>query len=202
MCVGALWTTKMVDVPVRFDAILLAGGAARRFGGVDKPGLELAGRALWRHVLDAVTSADRVVLVGPPRAVPAGVTVCRESPPGGGPVAALAAGVLHTAAPFVVVLAADLPSIAPAVPRLLAAVTEGADAALLAGPDGRDNPLAAAWRREVLVPALHGEPPSGRPMHRLFDGLRYARVADEAGWGLGCNTPADLARARGRKGRG
>lgn len=189
----------MVIVPVRFDAVLLAGGTASRFGGLDKPGLELAGRPLWRHVLDAVAAADRVVLVGPPRPAPAEVTVCRESPPGGGPVAALAAGVEHTTGPLVVVLAADLPWVGPAVPLLLAAIRGGdADASRLVGPDGRVNPLAAAWRRDVLVRALRREPPSGRAMRRVFDGVRCAHVADEAGWGLDCDTPADLALARDR----
>ena len=180
-----------------FDAVILAGGAATRFGGVDKPGLDLDGRPLLAHVLDAVAAAQRRVVVGPPRAAPRGVVLCRESPPGGGPVAALAAGIVHTSAPSVVVLAADLPWIGPAVVRLLAGLEGGkVEAALLVDRAGRLNPLAAAWRRSTLLAALAREPPSGRAMRRLLDGVPLVLITDEDGWSLDCDTQADLDRAR------
>ena len=180
-----------------FDAVILAGGAATRFGGVDKPGLDLDGRPLLAHVLDAVAAAQRRVVVGPPRAAPRGVLLCRESPPGGGPVAALAAGIVHTSASSVVVLAADLPWIGPAVVRLLAGFEGGkVEAALLVDRAGRLNPLAAAWRRSTLLAALAREPPSGRAMRRLLDGVPLVLITDEDGWSLDCDTHADLDRAR------
>jgi molybdopterin-guanine dinucleotide biosynthesis protein A len=180
-----------------FDAVILAGGAATRFGGVDKPGLDLDGRPLLAHVLDAVAAAQRRVVVGPPRAAPRGVLLCRESPPGGGPVAALAAGIVHTSASSVVVLAADLPWIGPAVVRLLAGLEAGkVEAAILVDRNGRLNPLAAAWRRSTLLAALAQEPPSGRAMRRLLDGVPLVLITDEDGWSLDCDTQADLDRAR------
>ncbi|MGH3739543.1 MAG: molybdenum cofactor guanylyltransferase, partial [Micromonosporaceae bacterium] len=75
-----------------YAAIVLAGGAARRLGGADKPGLAVAGRSLLSRVLDAVADAYPRIVVGPPRQLPGDVILTREQPPGGGPVAALAAG--------------------------------------------------------------------------------------------------------------
>lgn len=192
-----LWTDEDRGVIPPFDAVVLAGGAASRFGGVDKPGLDLDGRPLLAHVLDAVAAAERRVVVGPPRDVPRGVLLCRESPPGGGPVAALAAGIVHTSAPSVVVLAADLPWIGPAVVRLLSGLdARNVEAAILVDRNGRLNPLAAAWRRSTLLTAVERQPPSGRAMRRLLDGVSLVLVTDEHGWGLDCDTQADLDRAR------
>ncbi|MGW3813105.1 DUF6457 domain-containing protein [Streptomyces sp. NPDC005046] len=82
---------------------------ARRLGGADKPGVRVGGRALLDRVLAACTGATRTVVVAEPRATARPVEWAREDPPGGGPLAALDAGLRHTTAPYVVVLSADLP---------------------------------------------------------------------------------------------
>src|SRR6478672_494384 len=105
-----------------YDAIVLAGGAATRLGGAAKPQLTVGGRTLLARAVAAVPDAGRVVVVGPRQPVDAPVVFCREEPPGGGPVAAIAAGLPHTSADVLVVLAADLPWVAPAVPLLVAAL--------------------------------------------------------------------------------
>ncbi|MEU8152886.1 NTP transferase domain-containing protein [Micromonospora sp. NPDC048986] len=94
-----------------YAAVVLAGGAARRMGGLDKPALPVGGRPMRDRVLAAVTDATQRVLVGAADAVPAGVRVVREDPPGGGPVAAAAAGLalLDPDTTLVALLAADLP---------------------------------------------------------------------------------------------
>ncbi|NKI41053.1 DUF6457 domain-containing protein [Streptomyces physcomitrii] len=76
----------------RFDAVVLAGGGARRLGGADKPGLRVGGRRLLDRVLTACAAAERTVVVAAPRATVRPVRWTREEPPGSGPVAALAAG--------------------------------------------------------------------------------------------------------------
>ncbi|MFF6775602.1 DUF6457 domain-containing protein [Streptomyces sp. NPDC012637] len=75
-----------------YDAIVLAGGAARRLGGADKPGVRVGGRPLLDRVLAACRDAGRIVVVAEPRATAHPVEWAREEPPGGGPVAALDAG--------------------------------------------------------------------------------------------------------------
>src|SRR3954451_21606618 len=89
-----------------YDAVVLAGGSGRRLGGVDKPALRVGSTSLLDRVLGAVPDASSVVVVGPSRATSRPVTWVREDPPGGGPVAALAAGLPLMTAPFVAVLAA------------------------------------------------------------------------------------------------
>lgn len=80
-----------------FDAIVLAGGAGQRLGGVDKPGLSVGGRTLLDRVLAACRDARRTVVVGGRRTTERPVVWAQESPPGGGPVAALDAGLRQLA---------------------------------------------------------------------------------------------------------
>jgi molybdenum cofactor guanylyltransferase len=140
-----------------YAALVLAGGRARRLGGVAKPALEVGGRALLDRVLGAVTDAAPVVVVGPRGGPGLGdlpaVVWTREDPPASGPVPALRAGLaaVPPGVPQVAVLAADLPFLdAAAVARLRAAVASGADVAVLVDDRGRDQYLAAVW----AVPAL------------------------------------------------
>ncbi|MFJ9826841.1 DUF6457 domain-containing protein [Streptomyces sp. NPDC101160] len=80
-----------------YDAIVLAGGSARRLGGADKPGVRVGGRPLLDRVLAGCRDARRTVVVAAPRATARPVEWTREDPPGGGPVAALDAGLRHLA---------------------------------------------------------------------------------------------------------
>jgi molybdopterin-guanine dinucleotide biosynthesis protein A len=186
-----------------FDAIVLAGGAGRRLGGVDKPAELVGGRSLLERVVAAAGDAQRVVVVGPRRSqrleVP-NVIWRREAPPGSGPVAAIAAGVGETSAPTVLVLAADLPDIAPAIPRLRSAVEAGTHLALLADEEGRPNLLAAAWRREALLSALRvlGDPVGVAVRSLVAVAGAPTLVPDIGGWGRDCDTWEDLAAARRR----
>jgi molybdopterin-guanine dinucleotide biosynthesis protein A len=180
-----------------YDAIVLAGGAARRLDGVAKPQLQIGGRTLLDRVVGAVPAAGAVIVVGPRQPVTRSVTWCREDPPGGGPVAALAAAVPLTGAPTVVVLAADLPSVTPAVALLVAALGPTADVALLVDASGRANHLAAVWRRSALVAALARLPAAhGAAMRTLLDGVEVVRVVDEQGWGRDVDTWDDVAAAQ------
>ncbi len=72
-----------------FAAVVLAGGAARRMGGADKPTIPVAGQSMLTRVLAAVHDADPQVVVGRvPPDLPVPVASTTEQPPGGGPVAA------------------------------------------------------------------------------------------------------------------
>ena len=187
-----------------YDAVVLAGGASRRLGGRDTTALLVGGTTLLDRVLAAVPDAVRTVVVGPVRPVTGTVTAwTRESPPGGGPVAALAAGLLETSAATVVVLAADLPFVSVETVRsLLPAAGDGADGALLVDADGRDQLLVSAWRADSLRTAVHRLPtPAGASLHRLVADLDVRRVALAPAGGapppwLDCDTEAELRRAR------
>ncbi|MDX3073311.1 NTP transferase domain-containing protein [Streptomyces sp. NPDC088354] len=194
-----------------FDAVVLAGGAARRLGGADKPGLPVAGRALIDRVLDACAGAGTTVVVGPRRATSRPVVWAREEPPGGGPLPALAAGLgAGVTADVVLVLAADLPFLSPTTVRALLAALggrdggQGHDGVVLTDPDGRDQPLAAAYRaeslrREIALLATEHGGLSGLPLRLLTAELRLLRLADPTGQAsFDCDTWDDLSTARAR----
>jgi molybdopterin-guanine dinucleotide biosynthesis protein A len=188
--------------PTPYAAIVLAGGRGARLGGVHKPALVVGGRTLLDRVLDAVPDADPVIVVGPAQPVPPRAVLTREEPAGGGPVAALAAGLaeLRGATELVAVLAADLPFLTPAaMDALHAACTD--DGAILVDADGRDQYLAGIWRVAALERALtrFGDPQGGA-LRRLVGGLTVTRVAlassTPAPW-FDCDDPTDLERAKG-----
>lgn len=140
-----------------YAAVVLAGGRARRLGGVAKPALEVGGRTLLARVVAAVAGARPVVVVGPRvDGLGSEPVWAREDPPGAGPVAGLRAALGHLPASGVVlVLAADLPFLDAATVELLgSAVRAGADAAVLVDDTGRDQYLVAAWSAVALRTAL------------------------------------------------
>jgi molybdopterin-guanine dinucleotide biosynthesis protein A len=172
-------------------------------GGVDKVTLPLAGRSSLDRLLDGCAGAGRVVGVGPVRETARPVTWCREEPPGSGPLAAVAAGVPHTGAAVVVVVAGDMPSVGSELGRLVAALDAdpAADAAALRDPGGRLQPLAAAFRRDWLERRLAevGDP-TGRPAMLLLDGARVVAVPAQAG-AADVDTWDDVDRIEGELGR-
>lgn len=157
-----------------YDAIILAGGRARRLDGVSKPDVLLAGCRLLDHSLRSTSTARHRVVVGPDTlAVPPGILLTQEHPAHGGPVAGIEAGLAAlvrartgpgTGTPPVppaedpldipvLVLACDIPFVASAVPRLLAHLP-GVDGAHLLDREARPQWLAAVYRTVALQRAL------------------------------------------------
>ncbi|MER6477516.1 DUF6457 domain-containing protein [Streptomyces filamentosus] len=203
------------------DAVVLAGGAARRLGGVDKPGVRVGGRPLLDRVLAACAGARRTVVVGDPRPTVRPVRWTREERARSGPLAALDAGVTALlpstdagtatdGAPEVLLaLSADLPFLGDAtVRRLLAALDAApdAEAALFTDPEGRDQPLVAAYRTAPLRRALDGirrahQGLDDLPLRLLGERLRPVRVPadpEEPLASFDCDTWEDIATARAR----
>jgi molybdopterin-guanine dinucleotide biosynthesis protein A len=172
-------------------AIILAGGASRRLG-VDKPEQRIGGRRLLDIALAAVAGADPIVVVGPPREVPPRVVVVREDPPGAGPAAAVAAGLaaLPSDDADVVVLAADLPRIAPSAVAALAAARGDAPVALAVDDAGYPQYLTAVWDSAALRTALA----SGAT--RMGDLIPTNAVTAAVGDVTDVDTPNQLAAAR------
>ena len=193
------------------DAVVLAGGAGRRAGGADKPGLLVGGRPLLASVVTAVVSAgaSRVVVVGPPRPQllaevappPGGLLTVQEQSPGGGPVPALRRGLAEVTAPVTAVLAADLPFVRARHLRLLqaAAADPGQAGAVLADDAGRPQWLTGCWHTARLRAAASGY--TGGSLRGLLGPLqpavlRYDLPAEEPPPWLDCDTAADLRQAR------
>ncbi|MDX6366790.1 MAG: hypothetical protein QOK30_1866 [Nocardioidaceae bacterium] len=189
-----------------YDAVVLAGGGGRRLGGLDKAALRIGRVPLLDRSLEAVAGASRIVVVGPARAVPSGVLVVSDRPPGGGPVSALAAAVPTLRSALVVVLACDMPFVTAAVVERLVAAGGAldhdpdvgrVDGALLVDGDGRRQYLAAAYRVPALTRALgDAGPPHGQSMRSLVRRLTVAEVAANPGETLDIDTWDDAERSR------
>lgn len=184
----------------RVSAIVVAGGASRRMGGVDKVALTAGGTTLLDRVLEAARPlCHRLVAVGPsrPTAV-AGVRFVRERSPGGGPAPAVLAGLdLLDTETTALVLAADLPLLTTVgLAALLAALDSDPDhlAAAAGNRGGAANPLLAAYRCTALRTAADLGVGPGTPAVRL---LPEATVVVDLGRTstLNVNRPADLERA-------
>ncbi|GGM30091.1 hypothetical protein GCM10011608_13390 [Micromonospora sonchi] len=144
-----------------YAAVVLAGGAARRMGGRDKPTLPVGGVPMRERVLAEVADASPRILVGAGPA-PAGVRLTREVPPGGGPVAAIAAGLAMVDAdvPAVALLAGDLPLLTrSAVGELLRRLDDSPVDELLCGLD--DPPADVLLRQLDDSPADVCDPVDG-----------------------------------------
>ncbi|HEX3489758.1 MAG TPA: NTP transferase domain-containing protein [Streptosporangiaceae bacterium] len=190
------------------DAVILAGGRASRLDGADKPGLVVGSQSLAAAVAGAAVQAGarRVILVGPRRpglasvAPPGGLVFTREAPPGAGPVPALRAGLSQARAPWVAVLAADLPFLrAIHLRSILDAATEAGRGAVLADDTGRAQWLTGCWALADLQAALAVYP--GASLGGLLGPLepvlvRCPPAAGEPPPWLDCDTQAELAAAR------
>lgn len=182
-----------------FDAVVLAGGQSSRLGGADKTALLLDGRTLLDTVLAAVAGAGTRIVVGPARPTATPATFTRERPPGGGPAAAVPAGLALVRAQWVAVLAGDLPWLdAVTVDALRAAAANGGGGgAVLADDTGRLQWLAGVWRTAALR-RLPWQP--GARLGRLLEPLAPVPVrcpGERPPW-FDVDTPADLAHLKGR----
>ena len=164
-------------------AIILAGGRAERLGGADKPQLVVDGTTLLDHAVAAVAGCDPIIVVGPPAPVQAQVVWARETPPFGGPVAAISAALPHVASAEVYVLAADIPRAEAAVALLHrhppAQPGEHAlDGVCLADDAGRAQWLIGRYRTTSLCAAVDALPDGGRDasIRALLSGLRLTVI--------------------------
>lgn len=160
-------------------------------GVADKTRLIVGGAPLLDRALRAVAGADRVVVVGESRVTATAVTWVREEPPGGGPAAAIAAGLAHVTADVVVLLAGDMPLIASTdVDRLVDAVIN--DGAVYVDDAGQEQWLCSAWRSTALRSTPFA---AGTSLRDALRGFEFARLPAPAVV-LDCDTPEDVVRAK------
>lgn len=187
-------------MPAEPVVIVLCGGTSNRLGGIDKTRESLAGTTVMDYLLNGLPVGWPVLCVGEERATTRSVRWCRESPTRGGPVAGIAAGMEHLgdlSAEICVVVGGDMPFAEAALPMLVDALSAqpGLDAVLATEPDGRTQPLLAAYRCEALRAALPSRPGGSRLM-AVIDELLIGTVACDARTTLDVDTPEALERAR------
>ncbi|WP_223622507.1 molybdenum cofactor guanylyltransferase [Microbacterium sp. EST19A] len=180
-------------------AIVLAGGRASRLGGADKPQLVVDGATLLDHAVHAVSWCAPIIVVGPPAPVRTDVIWARESPPFGGPVAAIAAGLAHVDRDEVCILAADIPRAVDAVGLLRRQPSADVDGSCLADATGAAQWLVGRYRTAALRTALDALPDAGHDasIRSLVAGLRLDLV-DAGDLAADVDTWDDLERARAR----
>lgn len=163
----------------QWTAVVLTGGRSSRLG-TDKATAVVAGQRMIDRVIEQLPDVA-IVVVGPDPGI-GGVMVTREDPPGGGPAAAIAAGLPYVQTEWVAVIAADMPF---AVPMLLSLDRRAQAVVPIAG--GHPQPLCAWYQ----VSALAGLGP-GISMRTVLAGLDVHYVEVAARTVADIDTPADL----------
>jgi len=177
-------------------------------GGADKPTLPVAGQSMLSRVLAAVHDANPRVVVGRVSTdLPVSVLQTREDPPGGGPVAATAAGLalVPPDVTYTALLAADLPLLTGEAIDVLRLTAESApmQGAVYRDAEGRRQMLCGVWRTKALREALDQLAAKRGQLHgasvrELMEHLRVAEVSwrrpGPPPW-FDCDTDDDLRTA-------
>ena len=158
-------------------AVVLAGGESRRFGG-DKLAADLHGLSLLERAVSELPFDAQLIIVGPEREIGRPAAFAREEPPGGGPAAAMIAGLrlaLSSDAEAIVVLPGDAPAAGRAAMTLLSVLrSSGASAVLAVDDSGRAQPLQLALRppaANALITAAGDLAGAGQSARQLLDRL-------------------------------
>jgi len=197
--------TSPSSLPGGVCALVLAGGAARRLGGGDKPLRLLGGRPLLAHVLARLGAGEDGAIAlsangDAARFARFGLPVLEDGAfAGQGPLAGVLAG-LDWAAGRGAGALLTVPGDTPFIPRDLAARLAPAPSCAASG--GRVHHLVALWpvaARAALRSRLSADGPRNVAAFAAVLGLRFVAFAAE---GQACdpflnvNTPEDLARAQ------
>jgi molybdopterin-guanine dinucleotide biosynthesis protein A len=192
----------MQGMSERVIGAVLAGGASRRMGE-PKALVELAGRPLIAHAVDAVADAglEPIVVAKPDSPVPdLGVTVLDEPAEPQHPLCGIVAALRYAGTRPVVVMGCDMPLVPPA---LLGTLARLADPVATVAIDGEIEPLLARYEPAV-EPALMASLKNGTALRTAIEALhpRLITEADLSAYGdpnriaLNVNSPEDLELAR------
>jgi len=187
---------------VILDGAILAGGRARRMGGVAKALLTVGGARIVDRQLAVLAPLVREVFVVAPapldgvslRAVP-------DLRAGLGPLAGIEAALAASDADALLIVAGDMPALSPSLLAHLSTVAPEADA-VAPRIGGRAEPLCARYSRRALPPVRARLDRGELAVHALLDELRAVfvdeatvRALDPSLVGLASvNTPDELAR--------
>ncbi|OKL48341.1 hypothetical protein BSR28_01155 [Boudabousia liubingyangii] len=194
--------------------ILLAGGTAKRLGGVSKPGLQVGSRRMVDYSLELLQQrfpGARLVVVAPDSLdLPAGVPSTLEDPPFGGPAAGVSAGFEFFKAGeqlprWVAVLPVDAPYGVLALEDLVAATRQAADDAsseaafsegawpawqAVVGEQHYPTIMLMPW--QSMADLFKAGPVRDISLRRLWSDLEVTAVPVSAADAFDIDTPEDL----------
>lgn len=195
--------------------VVLAGGEARRLGGVDKPLVDLDGETLLDHVLSRLRPQVSGVLISangdPCRFGRFGAPVVADTlPDRAGPLAGLLAAMRRLAAQpdpvpsnwsWVLTVPGDGPFLPPDLVRRLRGAADSAGVGIaIAASGGRPHPVVGLWRLDLLPDIERLVVDGGiRRVGAVAESLGAVRVDWPVGQAdpfLNVNTPEDLDAAR------
>ena len=148
------------DIPsADITGLVLAGGRARRMGGIDKGLVDLGGKPMIEHVLAALRPQVGRLLINANRTLEAyarfGVPVVTDTIEGfQGPLAGIYSGLAVVETPYLLTAPCDSPLLAPDLAACMVRALDAEQADLAVAHDGqRQQPVFLLLRRE-LAPDL------------------------------------------------
>lgn len=187
---------------------ILAGGRGSRLGGVDKASLVVGGRTLLERQLTGVGPLAREILVvanddtlaGDPR-----YRVILDPDPHAGVLPALLAALDAATSELLLLIACDMPFVAPGVAEELVRFADGYDA-VVPDVEGHLQPMLAVYRVEPCRAAIRpGLAVGNRRMISFLDDVKTFTVPERALLSvtpnvrrsfMNVNTPEDLEEAQ------
>ncbi|HSJ65927.1 MAG TPA: molybdenum cofactor guanylyltransferase [Gemmatimonadaceae bacterium] len=187
--------------------VILAGGAASRYGGRPKGLVRIGGRRVIDRVAEALSACtdELLVIANDPAAVDWLPVVRTEADirPGNGSLGGIHAALWHARTPIVLV-AWDMPFVPAALLAALRARGTDADVVAPSSESRRGLEPLCAWYHPSCLPAIEARLDAGdRRVVAFYDAVRVERLApdevarfgDPARLFLNINTPEDLERA-------
>jgi molybdopterin-guanine dinucleotide biosynthesis protein A len=184
-------------------AAILAGGQARRLGGLDKKTLTVGGPAILERQLTVLREvADPIFVVGGPGAlVPPWLRVVPDAMAGAGALGGIYTAIVESPCDRTLIVACDMPFLSGALLARMAA--EVADLVIPRGERGYE-PLCAIYAKACAAPMRQRIERGELKASRLPDGLRVVELGpdvlaayDPEGLTfVNINTPHDYERAR------
>ena len=202
-------SNSVPDLRYPRDAItglVLAGGLARRMGGMDKGLVELAGRPMIEHVLDALRPQVGSLLINANRNIDRyaayGHPVVSDSLQGFmGPLAGVLTALQRLATEFLVTVPCDAPLVAPDLVGRLHAACVAHDADVVVATDGRRQQPVFLLLRAGMASSLEAYLASGgRKIDTWFAQLRLAEAdfSDALDTFVNVNDPDERQRLEAR----
>jgi molybdopterin-guanine dinucleotide biosynthesis protein A len=161
----------------KWSAMILTGGRSSRFGS-NKSLAMLNGQSLLSRLLSELAENIEVVIVGPTfESQSRSLKFIQENPVGGGPVAAVDAGLAMIDTEFVALLATDMPFAAAVLHELANSLEASLDGLIPLDAEGVPQTLCAIYRTSALRNALVklGNP-QGRSMRSLVELLELKEI--------------------------